>query len=204
MIREEALVELKERVACAKYVNEEYADMVDVNALEVAVKALEQEPCEDAISRKEILNRLEESGIYGYFEQKWMENKLEEVIKSIPSVMPKSETVTEFADRCRECGAKYGKLLKQEPCEDCVSRQYLVEKAVCWDKHFADGIRYVALTDILNAPPVTPQTKTGHWIDTGSGQECSECGEIQYGYDNFRHFCANCGSRMEVYDATDN
>lgn len=25
------------------------------------------------------------------------------------------ETVTEFADRCRECGAKYGKLLKQEP-----------------------------------------------------------------------------------------
>ena len=27
------------------------------------------------------------------------------------------ETVTEFADRCRECGARYGKLLKQEPCE---------------------------------------------------------------------------------------
>ena len=25
------------------------------------------------------------------------------------------ETVTEFADRCRECGAKYGKLLKKEP-----------------------------------------------------------------------------------------
>lgn len=24
------------------------------------------------------------------------------------------ETVTEFADRCRECGAKYGKLLKQK------------------------------------------------------------------------------------------
>jgi len=28
------------------------------------------------------------------------------------------ETVTEFADRCRECGAKYGKLLKQKPCKD--------------------------------------------------------------------------------------
>lgn len=26
----------------------------------------------------------------------------------------KSETVTEFADRCRECGARYGKLLKQK------------------------------------------------------------------------------------------
>ena len=44
------------------------------------------------------------------------------------------------------------------------------------------------------------QQKTGHWIDTGSGQECSECGEIQYGYDNFRCFCANCGAKMEVED----
>ena len=29
----------------------------------------------------------------------------------------KPESVTEFADRCRECGARYGKLLKQK-CED--------------------------------------------------------------------------------------
>ena len=36
----------------------------------------------------------------------------------------------------------------------------------------------------------------GHWIDTGSGQECSECGEIQHGYDNFRYFCAYCGAKM--------
>jgi len=31
------------------------------------------------------------------------------------AIEQKPETVTEFADRCRECGAKYGKLLKQEP-----------------------------------------------------------------------------------------
>ena len=36
----------------------------------------------------------------------------------------------------------------------------------------------------------------GKWIDTGSGQECNVCHEIQYGYDNFRHFCANCGAKM--------
>ena len=40
------------------------------------------------------------------------------------------------------------------------------------------------------------QSKMGHWIDTGSGQECSECKEIQYGYDNFRYFCPNCGANM--------
>jgi len=40
--------------------------------------------------------------------------------------------------------------------------------------------------------------KTGHWIDTGSGQECSECGEIQHGYDNFRFYCAKCGSKNGI------
>jgi hypothetical protein len=37
----------------------------------------------------------------------------------------------------------------------------------------------------------------GEWIDTGSGQECNKCHEIQYGYDSFRHFCPNCGARMQ-------
>ena len=38
--------------------------------------------------------------------------------------------------------------------------------------------------------------KKPHWIDTGSGQECSECHEIQYGYDNHRFYCGNCGAKM--------
>ena len=42
-----------------------------------------------------------------------------------------------------------------------------------------------------------PKQKIGKWIDTGSGQECSVCHEIQYGYDTFRHYCANCGAKME-------
>ena len=41
------------------------------------------------------------------------------------------------------------------------------------------------------------ERKKGKWIDTGSGQECSVCHEIQYGYDTFRHYCANCGAAMK-------
>ena len=44
-----------------------------------------------------------------------------------------------------------------EMAEDCISRQALIEKATSWDKHFADSERYVSLTDIQGAPPVTPQ-----------------------------------------------
>lgn len=38
----------------------------------------------------------------------------------------------------------------------------------------------------------------GQWIDTGSGQECSVCGEIQYGYDSGRYYCPNCGAKMDL------
>ena len=52
---------------------------------------------------------------------------------------------------------------------------------------------------INNMPTINPEPerKKGKWIDIGSGQECSVCHEIQYGYDNFRYFCAFCGADME-------
>lgn len=103
-----------------------------------------------------------------------------------------------------------------EPNTDCISRQYLIDKAVSWDKHFADGIRYVALTDILNAPPITPQPKIGHWIIKDSKEQgydiagiktwyiqimCDNCGFIKTaieGHTGQYKFCPNCGAKMEV------
>ena len=41
-----------------------------------------------------------------------------------------------------------------------------------------------------------PDRKVGKWINTGSGEECSKCHEIQYGYDSFRRYCPNCGAEM--------
>ena len=54
--------------------------------------------------------------------------------------------------------------------------------------------KYDALEMAIEALEQEP--KKGRWIDTGSGQMCSRCGEIQYGYDSFRRFCASCGIRM--------
>lgn len=50
--------------------------------------------------------------------------------------------------------------------------------------------------DHISALEKRNRRKQGYWIDTGSGQECSVCGEVQPGYDNFRNYCANCGARM--------
>lgn len=68
------------------------------------VLRVEQEPCDDVVSRQAVLEIVNNP----------LNIRLDEIIKKLPPVRPQ-ETVTEFADRCRECGAKYGKLLKQEP-----------------------------------------------------------------------------------------
>ena len=62
----------------------------------------EFEPCDDAVSRKSILK---------YIDDWWSDSRddIEDLIIYItylPSVTQRSETITEFADRCRECGAK--------------------------------------------------------------------------------------------------
>jgi len=83
------------------------------------------------------------------------------------------ETVTEFADRCRECGAKYGKLLKQEPCDDAISRQALIDALVnatdiaerCGTVDKEESKRYLSefIRWIKGFPPVIPQQRTGWW-----------------------------------------
>ena len=85
----------------------------------------EQEPCDDAISRDAVIKGIEElkkspwatanrSHGYEYLITEALDIVKDLCIKQEPSVTQKSETVTEFADRCRECGAKYGKLLEQK------------------------------------------------------------------------------------------
>lgn len=71
---------------------------------------------DDLISRQAVLEMAYDmSEIDGeHFTEPCMVVDVEDIQK-LPPVTQKSETVTEFADRCRECGAKYGKLLKQEP-----------------------------------------------------------------------------------------
>jgi hypothetical protein len=117
-------------------------------ALEMAIKALEQESCEDSISRADALRVAKNEYLRGWHEAlcKALSEKysihceegnfnviqeetitglglsmncalgkdVESYMSAMPPVTPTHiETVTEFADRCRECGARYGKLLKK-------------------------------------------------------------------------------------------
>lgn len=99
MTREEAIAYFKDMNECT------YGD---VEPIQMAIKALDQEPCEDAVSRRAVLNTLD-------FTDKFLDETrtvesyktlLEECYKNLPSVTPihKDRTVQNFVDKCRECG----------------------------------------------------------------------------------------------------
>ena len=96
----------------------------EVKGFDEAIEKLDREwgieelkPCEDAISRQDavdIINGCAEhfNGYIGtpndtevYAYARGVLLGIESNISALPSVMPKGETITEFADRCRECGA---------------------------------------------------------------------------------------------------
>lgn len=87
-----------------------YVTSDDEDALDMAIKALEQEPCEDCVSRESVIElmnmMIDKSNSFNYYD---IENETLEKISNLPSVTPKGVTVTEFADRCRECGTRYGR-----------------------------------------------------------------------------------------------
>lgn len=104
------------------------------------------------------------------------------------------------------------KALKQEPCEDAVSRQAAID-AVAFGITYATGINMEtgevshpfaesnqelrkAIHRICELPPVNPQSKTGHWIFDeilDKHYYCSECKSMGVDYWDF---CPNCGAKM--------
>ncbi len=87
--------------------------------------------------------------------------------------------------------------LKQEPCDDCISRQAVLDKM----KERDEELSSICPKDIRELPPVTPQPKMGKWIKTSltevsggdfkRGFKCSHCGYVIV--TNDFNFCPNCG-----------
>lgn len=108
---------------------------------------------------------------------------------------------------------------RQEPCEDAISRQAVLDAidVKAWEfcdylisknrndeqkpvSHFADNLRECVREEL---PSVNPQAKTGHWVYKIYGEfheqgdwYCSHC-DYQYNYGNgHAKFCPECGYEM--------
>lgn len=99
-------------------------------------------------------------------------------------------------------------VLKQEPCEDCISRQAVLDCLTATGLKKFDFI-LDARDKIKNLLPVTPNPKMGKWKQHFHGfppepaMVCSECGfdrdfylRYEDGFDKIR-YCPNCGAKME-------
>lgn len=180
MSREEALEILKN-------------DTVDTSddwceALDIAIKALEQEPCDDVCE--------------------WFEQYVD-IATDIVELRFSDGTVKR-AKRglyMRDIEKSIRKMLidqmanekKQEPCEDCVSRQAVLDKM----KERDDELSSICPKDIRELPPVTPQPKMGQWKRISMDKyvqhamayyRCSECGRNIIGTHNY---CPSCGAKMQ-------
>ena len=95
MTREEAIAYLN------GLIREDYKEQTE--ALNMAIKALEQEPCKDAISREYVIEELNKiNGTEEIF-------KVHEIIENAPSVQPKrikGEWIeSKYSEICSECKA---------------------------------------------------------------------------------------------------
>ena len=141
----------------------------DNEALDLAIKALEQEPCEDAISREAVLNLFNKSDEYRW-ETTWIRHKIEE----LPSVTPKFtdteiQKMQELEQAQLEKTYELGKS-EMQSCEDCISRTALLAKIDEERKHLLDlkmdGAEHIlvhhARRIIEDMPAVTPKESEGN------------------------------------------
>ena len=93
------------------------------------------------------------------------------------------------------------KRFRQEPCEDAISRQAVLDQTYLWSKD--EFLRVTNPFDYLrkrinSLSPVTPQQKMGWWIKIQKFEKwkCSECGTAFRFTFKEHGYCPNCGAKM--------
>ena len=129
-------------------------------------------------------------------------------------MMPTKEPILEafkMAMNSLEIDERYELEYEQiEPCDDAISRQAVLEAIEDDNRNghyscFASNNDAQCFKDVIRSlPPVTPQQKTGHWID----DKCSVCGkgiedliESHEWYTNEEpNFCPFCGCGLKLVE----
>ncbi len=178
--------------------------------LQMAIEALEQEPCENAIRYFNIIQDLSQTCGLPY---SFVDEKIKEIVKALKALSKepcKKATIDKnywkgFNNGIRT--EKFRESKQQKPCADTISRQAALSTQYKIDDSATLSTRDVVnVDDIKDLPPVKPAEKVGHWINPTTMQcmkeqvfyYCSVCGN----YADANKYCPYCGAKMqEVKDA---
>jgi len=181
MTREEAIAYGKASISWNKFSK----GMKMYQFIEMAIKALSQEPCDETVSLKAVMEVIK-AHMDG--EDKNTKAVLSDVMESVNEL----ET------------------LVQEPYDDAVSREKVLEMITDFatlelyiDKH--NHVTFEPIEKLIKSLPSVTQ-KSGKWIlldeCANSGYYCSRCQKklVKEGWSNTVKkikFCPNCGAEME-------
>lgn len=87
------------------------------------------------------------------------------------------------------------KALEQAICEDTISRQAVLDKAI----DYGSNTYLIPVNSVKALPPVTPQLKAGQWINIdATHSKCDRCGAVfEIASENGdANYCPNCGRKM--------
>lgn len=108
---------------------------------------------------------------------------------------------------CREAEETAIKALEQQPCDDAISCEAVIEWLKAKDIIKLSSQEETARKELKALPPVTPQQKYGKWIVVSDGYgesayicECSECKDTVWVYkdaDRKWNYCPSCGAKMQ-------
>lgn len=193
-------------------------------ALDMAIRALEQQPCDDCISRTEALKAIEKEkqgweGVIRYAIN-YAIDECHSRIAELPPVTPQVESEDEAikalevhpnrcdscihseeqdGSNCYECDKGMADNFEAQPCEDCISRADVLEltkKGV-----LVSNNNYQAVCKAINElPSVTSQSPKGKWIDIldekteNTETHHDECSNCGYHGWTEYSYCPNCGS----------
>ena len=166
-------------------------------AKDMAIIALEQEPCQD---------------IKEYYKDIWDCDINHPIYENTVAEIVEKSYISGYVHGVENTAKEFRFELKQEPCEDSISRQAVLDLIVA-NHTKLNGVNVVMYSplykDIKQLPSITPQQNTGHWILSDGYWRCSKCREkALLKFDNFgtrtpeyihveSKYCPNCGAKME-------
>ena len=173
------------------------------------------------MTREEAIKRLKEIDIRDALQEDY--DALYMAIEALEQERSRLAQITQYRNDCEKLmqeNEQLKKALKQEPCEDVISREPFTNSTIC-EGFSCDECSFnrkdkggcILEERVMNLPSAKQEPKTGHWkiIPCGNNHgeyrpnkyACSECGwtiDLCRGLQQdtgHRLFCEHCGARME-------